>query len=57
VKNRILDWACALESKGVTGDSQSFSDNEKQSAQTVIFNISNSSIDQLNNSGDNIKGT
>jgi len=51
-----LDWACSLETAGVTGDGQSFSDNEKQVAQAVIFNISNSSIDQLNNSGDNIKG-
>lgn len=55
VKNKILDWACTLESKGVTGNEQSFSDQEKQVAQTVIFNINNSSIDQLNSSGNNLK--
>jgi hypothetical protein len=56
IKNRVLDWACELEAAGITGDDQSFSPTEKQAAHTVIFNINNSSIDQLNNSGDNKKG-
>jgi hypothetical protein len=55
IKNRVLDWACELEAAGVTGDDQSFSPTEKQAAQTVIFNINHSNIDQLNNSGDNVK--
>ena len=41
VKNRVLDWACGLEAAGVTGEDQSFTDKEKQAAQTVVFNISN----------------
>ena len=57
IKNRVLDWACDLETAGVTGEGQSFSENEKRTAQTVIFNINNSNIDQLNNSGSNIKGS
>ncbi len=56
IKKRVLDWACDLEAAGVTGDDQAFSNKEKETAQTVIFNINNSSIDQLNNSGNNIKG-
>jgi hypothetical protein len=55
VKNKILDWACDLESAGVTGDNQSFSDREKRDGQTVTFNISGSNIGQLNSSGDNLK--
>jgi hypothetical protein len=55
VKNKVLDWACALESAGVTGDGHSFSMREKQDAQAVIFNITNSTIDQLNNAGANVK--
>jgi len=42
ITSKVLDWACDLEAAGVTGDEQSFSDNEKQAAQTVVFNIDNS---------------
>jgi hypothetical protein len=56
VKNRVLDWACDLESAGVTGDGHSFSNAEKETAKTVILNIINSTIDQLNSSGTNLKG-
>lgn len=55
VKNKVLDWACVLESAGVTGEGHTFSPQEKQNAQTVVFNISNSTIEQLNSSGPNIK--
>lgn len=56
VKNRVLDWACDLETAGVTGDEHSFSNTEKETAKTVVFNISNSTIDQLSSSGTNLKG-
>jgi len=56
VKNKVLDWACKLESAGVTGDGASFSEKEKGIAQHVIFNISNSTVEQINSSGKNIKG-
>jgi hypothetical protein len=55
VKNRILDWACKLETAGVTGDGQSFTSQERSAAQHVVFNIYNSTIDQLNNGGTNLK--
>ncbi|MCH8824779.1 MAG: hypothetical protein IH984_14875 [Planctomycetes bacterium] len=55
VKNRVLDWACDLETAGVTGDGYSFSKTEKETAKTVVFNISHSTIDQLNSSGTNLQ--
>lgn len=54
VKNKVLDWACALETAGIAGAEHSFSDHEKQKAETVVFNIVNSTIGQLNNAGSNI---
>jgi hypothetical protein len=56
IKDKVLDWACALESAGVTGEGLTFSAKEKQIADTVVFNISGSHIEQLNNSGTNQKG-
>ena len=55
VKNKVLDWTCSLESAGVTGEGHSFSNQERQTAQSVVFNITNSKIDQLNSAGANIK--
>jgi len=55
VKNRVLDWACDLESAGVTGGGQTFSEKEKADAKMVVFNIYNSNIDQLSSSGANLK--
>jgi hypothetical protein len=40
VRNRILDWALALEAQGVLGEGMTFSIQEKQAAASVIFNIS-----------------
>jgi hypothetical protein len=57
VKNKVLDWSCKLESAGVTGDGVSFSEKEKQIAQHVVFNIMNSTVDQITNGGMNLKGT
>jgi hypothetical protein len=56
IKDEVLDWACALEAAGVTGDGLSFSAKEKEVAHSVTFNISDSHIEQLNNSGLNQKG-
>ena len=56
IKDRVLDWACALESVGVTGDGLSFSAKEKEIAHSVTINISDSHIEQLNNSGTNQRG-
>lgn len=55
-KDRVLDWACALERAGVTGENLSFSVEEKQIASDVTFNIIGSTIEQLNNAGTNRKG-
>jgi hypothetical protein len=54
VKNKVLDWACKLESAGVTGDGVSFSQKEKEAAQHVTFNISHSTVGQISDSGSNI---
>lgn len=55
IKNKVLDWACALEEAGVKGDGQSFDDKEKRIGQNIIFNISGSHIEQLSNMGNNRK--
>jgi hypothetical protein len=56
IKDKVLDWACALETAGVNGDGLSFSAKEKEIAHTIIFNINNSHVEQLSNSGTNLKG-
>jgi hypothetical protein len=56
IKNKVLDWACKLEEAGVTGDDQSFTDKEKRIAETINFHIVNSTVDQINNAGVNLKG-
>jgi hypothetical protein len=56
IKDKVLDWACALEAGGVTGEGLSFSAKEKEIAPSVTFNISNSQIEQLNNLGTNQRG-
>ena len=53
IKDRVLDWACALEEANVTGEGLSFSPEEVATAGTVIFNIKNSYVEQLSNGGTN----
>ncbi len=53
IKDRVLDWACALERAGVKGEGMSFDDKEKEIGHTVTFNINNSTVGQLTNSGSN----
>lgn len=56
VKDKVLDWACALERRGVYGDKMTFSDQERRLAHAVTFNINGSNIGQLTNSGNNHRG-
>jgi len=56
IKDTILDWACALERAGVTGEGMSFSEKEKGIAHQVTINISGSQISQLTSSGNNYGG-
>jgi len=56
IKDKVLEWACALEVAGVTGEGMSFSEKEKHTAHNVNFNIFDSHIEQLNNSGTNQRG-
>lgn len=56
VKDRIMEWALALERQGILGENMEFNDKERNLAQSVVFNISHSRIEQLSNSGKNIKG-
>ena len=56
VKDKVLDWACELEQRGVLGENMTFSEDEKSIAHSVTFNIINSQIDQLNNMGNNFRG-
>lgn len=39
VTNNLLDWTCELEKRGIKGDDMSFNDDEKKSAENVVFNI------------------
>ena len=55
VKDRVLDWACQLERSGVRGEGVSFDAREKAAANSIVFNITGSQIEQLNNSGTNIR--
>jgi hypothetical protein len=56
IKDKVLDWACALEQAGVTGEGLTFSAEEKQKAHSITFNITESHIEQLNNLGTNQRG-
>jgi hypothetical protein len=56
VKDKVLDWALALESAGVHGDGMSFSAQEKEISSNVTFNIYESHIEQLNSHGKNVRG-
>lgn len=56
IKDKVLDWALALERAGVVGEGMTFSTKEKELAHNVTFNIANSTIGQLSNWGSNIKG-
>jgi hypothetical protein len=56
IKDRVLDWACALERANVHGENLTFSAEEKRVAHSITFNISGSHIEQLNNMGANTKG-
>lgn len=55
VKDRILDWACELERRGVLGENMTFNDHEKARAHSVTFNLRDCKIEQLNNMGTNLR--
>jgi AbiTii len=55
IKDTVLDWALELERSGVTGEGLSFSASEKQIAHSVVFNIHNSTVEQITSSGTNQK--
>jgi hypothetical protein len=57
IKDKVLEWALALERAGVTGDGLTFTAREKEIAHSVTFNISHCQIEQLNNLGTNLKGS
>lgn len=56
VKDRVLDWACELERRGVHGEGVTFNEKEKQIAHSIVFNIKDSTVGQLNNMGRNVQG-
>lgn len=49
VRNEVLNWALELEAKGVVGDGMSFSNNEKNVASQVTYQITNN-IGNMENS-------
>lgn len=55
VKNKVLDWACELERRNVHGENMTFNDKEKTEAHNITFNIYESTIEQLNNMGQNLR--
>lgn len=48
VKSKVLDWALDLEAKGIVGEGMSFSEKEKETAQTTY--ITNNNIGSMSNS-------
>jgi AbiTii len=56
IKDKVLDWACALEAAGVLGEGVSFSQKEKEIAHNVTINLKNCTVDQLSALGTNNKG-
>ncbi len=48
VRNKILDWSLELEAQGIKGDDMMFSKEEVGKAATVIFNINNSTVGDIN---------
>lgn len=57
IKNKVLEWACELETAGVTGEGMTFSPKEVERAHSITFNLTGCNIDQLNNMGTNNRGT
>lgn len=55
IKDKVLDWACALERAGVHGEGLTFSPKEIDQAHGITFNISGSHIEQLSSLGTNLK--
>ncbi len=55
IKNIVLRWACRLERFGVIGADDSFSQKEKDTARTVVFNISECDIQQISDKGENVQ--
>lgn len=56
IKDKVLDWACALESAGVIGEGLSFSHGEKEAAHNINISLYKCTVEQLNNLGKNQKG-
>lgn len=56
VKDRVLEWACGLERRGVLGDNMTFSDKERAIAHSITFNLNNCQVGRLNNIGQNKQG-
>jgi len=55
IKDKVLDWALTLERAGVTGEGMTFSPEDKRIAHSVVFNVTDSKIEQLSNFGINRK--
>jgi hypothetical protein len=41
VRNQVLEWALQLEAEGVVGDGMTFTAEEKQTAQSITYNVTN----------------
>lgn len=49
VKNKILDWALVLESKGILGEDLRFSEKEVEQSKSIVYNF-NTTIESMSNS-------
>ncbi|MEC4724275.1 hypothetical protein HWQ46_01770 [Shewanella sp. D64] len=49
LRNEVLNWALELEQKGIKGEGMTFSNNEKQAAESVTYKITNN-IGSMQNS-------
>lgn len=50
VRSEILNWALELEKRGVKGEGMTFSNDEKQAAESVTYNTITNNIGQMHNS-------
>jgi hypothetical protein len=57
VKDRVLEWALALERGGVKGEDLSFTEREQEIARSTTFNLNDCHVEQLSNSGISLKGS
>jgi len=55
IKDKVLEWALALERAGIKGKDFSFTEEEKHNARSTTFYLDNCHVEQVSNLGTNLK--